>query len=124
MNKVRQQLHITAEWISDYAQSIGAPLQMIKGDLIAPATMPIIFWQFFDIPWLKTNVPLIHGTQHFTYQEPITAGMVLDCELSLTRMDKKEVRQEWMTFYYHTLIYTCGGNLIGTADTLLIRAGD
>lgn len=91
MNKVRHQVHITAEWISDFAQSIGAPLQMIKGDLIAPATMPIIFWQFFDIPWLKTDAPLIHGTQQFTYQEPITAGMILDCELFLTRMDKKKL---------------------------------
>lgn len=74
MNKVRHQVHITAEWISDFAQSIGAPLQMIKGDLIAPATMPIIFWQFFDIPLLKTDAPLIHGTQQFTSGNQLPQG--------------------------------------------------
>jgi len=43
MNSVRHQIHMSAEWISNYAQSIEAPLQTINGNLIAPSTMPIIF---------------------------------------------------------------------------------
>ena len=65
MNSVSHEIHVTAEWISEYAQSIEAPLQRMNGNLIAPATMPIIFWQVIDIPWLSMDTPLIHGTQHF-----------------------------------------------------------
>ena len=89
MKKLKQQLYVTSEWISKYAQSIEAPLQTINGILIAPSTMPIIFWQEFDIPWLKEEIPLIHGTQHFSYEAPIAAGMVLDCELELTSVEKR-----------------------------------
>ena len=124
MNNVQHRLHITAEWITEYAQSIEAPLQMIQGDLIAPATMPIIFWQAFDIPWLNMDAPLIHGSQQFSYNTPITAGMNLDCELWLTKIAKKDGRQGLLTFYSHTLKCTCGGDLIVTAETVLIRVGD
>lgn len=98
MNSVRHQIHMTAEWISDYAQSIEAPVQTINGKLIAPATMPIIFWQDFDIPWLIIGEPLLHGTQKFSYQAPITEGMILDCELALTGEVQKEGRQGKLTF--------------------------
>lgn len=57
MNSVRHQILMTAEWISDYAQSIEAPVQTTNGNLIAPSTMPIIFWQAFDIPWLSKESP-------------------------------------------------------------------
>ncbi|WP_339811662.1 MaoC family dehydratase N-terminal domain-containing protein [Paenibacillus sp. FSL R7-0189] len=124
MNSVRHQIHMTAEWISDYAQSIEAPLQTINGKLIAPATMPIIFWQDFDIPWLIIGEPLLHGTQKFSYQAPITAGMILDCELAFTGEVQKEGRQGKLTFYTHTLVCRCEGELIVTAETVLIRVGD
>lgn len=99
MNILRHRILITEEWISSYAQSIDAPLQTMNGKVIAPATMPIIFWQAFDIPWLSKNAPLIHGTQHFSYQAPITAGMSLDCELVLTNMVQKAGRQGVLIFY-------------------------
>ncbi|WP_438350735.1 FAS1-like dehydratase domain-containing protein [Paenibacillus sp. FA6] len=124
MNRVQHRLHITTEWITDYAASIEAPLQTIHGDLIAPATMPIIFWQAFDIPWLHIEAPLIHGSQQFSYKTPITAGMNLDCELCLTNVEKKEGRQGRLTFYTHTLECTCDGALIVTAETVLISVGD
>ena len=124
MNSVRHQILITAEWISDYTQSIEAPVQKMKGNLIAPSTMPIIFWQAFDIPWLSKGESLLHGTQRFTYQAPITAGMSLDCELALTSKVQKEGRQGTLTFYTHTLVCKCEGELIVTAETVLIRVGD
>jgi hypothetical protein len=121
---LRHQIHMTAEWITQYAQSIDHPLHTINGNLVAPATMPIIFWQVFNIPWLSMNAPLIHGTQHFSYQAPITAGMILDCELALTHVVEKEGRQGTMTFYTHTLVCRCEGELMVTAETVLIRVGD
>lgn len=124
MNSVSHEIHVTAEWISEYAQSIEAPLQRMNGNLIAPATMPIIFWQVIDIPWLSMDTPLIHGTQHFLYQAPIVAGMILDCELSLTDVTQKEGRQGTLTFYTHKLVCRCKGELIVTAETVLIRVGD
>ena len=124
MNILRHRILITEEWISSYAQSIDAPLQTMNGKVIAPATMPIIFWQAFDIPWLSKNAPLMHGTQHFSYQAPITAGMSLDCELVLTSMVQKAGRQGVLTFYTHTLVCKCAGELMVTAETVLIRIGD
>ncbi|MEC0094079.1 hotdog family protein [Paenibacillus macquariensis] len=124
MNSVQHRLHITAEWITDYAQSIEAPLQRIHGDIIAPATMPIIFWQSFDIPWLNVEGPFIHGSQHFSYKAPIIAEMILDCELSLSKVEKKVGSQGDLTLYTHTLVCKCNGDLIVTADTVLIRVGD
>lgn len=124
MNSICHQIHMTTEWITQYAQSIEAPLQTMNGNLIAPATMPIIFWQVFDIPWLSMNAPLIHGTQHFLYQAPITAGMILDCELSLTNVAQKEGKQGVLTFYTHSLVCRCEGELMVTAETVLIRVGD
>ncbi|SES23579.1 MaoC family dehydratase N-terminal domain-containing protein [Psychrobacillus sp. OK032] len=124
MKKPQQQLYVTSEWISKYAQSIEAPLQTLNGILIAPSTMPIIFWQEFDIPWLKEEIPLIHGTQHFSYEAPIVAGMVLDCELELTKVEKKVGKQGVLTFLTHTLVCKCEGDLIVTAETVLIQVGE
>ncbi|MEC0240273.1 MaoC family dehydratase N-terminal domain-containing protein [Paenibacillus dokdonensis] len=124
MNRIHHQVHITAEWISHYADSIEAPLQSIHGNLIAPATMPVIFWQAFDIPWMNMDTPLMHGSQRFSYEAPITAGMILDCELALTNVERKEGKRGVLTFFTHTLVCTCDGELIVTADTVLIRVGD
>lgn len=124
MNKVQQQLYVTSEWISQYAQSIDAPLQMMDGKLIAPSTMPIIFWQEFDIPWLEEARALVHGTQDFTYETPIIAEMVLDCELTLTNVEEKVGKQGVLTFLTHTLACKCNDDLIVTSETVLIQVGD
>jgi len=126
MNRVHHRLHITEDWIARYAQSIDATLQTINDQLIAPATMPIIFWQEFNIPWQEMNnsVPLIHGAQHFSYEAPIIAGMKLDCELQLTNIEKKASKTGPLTLYYYKLSCTCDGKLIVAAETVLIRVGD
>ncbi|URN93709.1 MAG: MaoC family dehydratase N-terminal domain-containing protein [Candidatus Pristimantibacillus lignocellulolyticus] len=126
MNSIQHRLHVTEEWISRYAQSIDAPLQTINDKLIAPATMPIIFWQEFNIPWQEMNnsVPLIHGAQHFSYEAPIIAGMLLDCELQLTNIEKKTSKTGLLTLYYYKLTCRCDGKLIVTTETVLIRVGD
>ncbi|KOR89569.1 FAS1-like dehydratase domain-containing protein [Paenibacillus solani] len=124
MSPVQQRLYITAQWITQYAQCIEAPLQRIDGDLIASATMPIIFWQAFDIPWLDPLEPYIHGSQNFSYVTPIREGMVLDCELTLTKVERKAGRQGGLTLLTHTLTCACNDEPIVTAETVLIRVGD
>jgi len=124
MRKVRRRIQVTEEWITRYARSIGAPMQTIGGELIAPATMPVIFWQEFDIPWLKEEDAWIHGSQRFSYEAPMTAGMNLDCELSLTKAETKEGRQGKLTLYTHNLVCYNGNDLIVTAETVLIQAGE
>ncbi|MGG3279206.1 FAS1-like dehydratase domain-containing protein [Paenibacillus solani] len=124
MSQVQQRLYITAQWITQYSQCIEAPLQRIDGDLIAPATMPIIFWQEFDIPWLEPYKPYIHGSQNFSYVTPIREGMVLDCELALSKVERKAGRQGGLTLFTHTLTCTCDGESVVTAETVLIRVGN
>lgn len=124
MKQLRHQLQITDTWIMEYARSIEAPVQMANGVPVAPATMPVLFWQAFDIPWLNLAEPLIHGTQRFSYEAPITAGMTLECELSLTKVEKKTGRQGELTLYTHTLVCTCEGEPIVTAETVLISVGE
>ncbi|KOP68094.1 hypothetical protein AMS62_24735 [Bacillus sp. FJAT-18019] len=125
MNQVHRRLYITPQWITQYADCcIEAPLQRIDGDLIAPATMPIIFWQEFDIPWLDPLEPYIHGSQNFSYVKPIREGMVLDCELTLSKVERKAGRQGGLTLLTHTLTCTCNDEPIVTAETVLIRVGD
>lgn len=124
MNRLHRRLHISAESIAEYASSIEAPFQRINGLLIAPAGMPIIFWKAAEIPWLPADCILIHGSQQFWYEAPITAGMTLDCELSLSKMEHKMGRQSRLTLYTHKLICKCDGSLIVTAETVLIGVGD
>ncbi|MNI12085.1 hypothetical protein D3C73_652530 [compost metagenome] len=124
MTSVQHQLYISAEWITDYAQSIEAPMQTINNLLIAPVTMPIIFCQQFDIPWLKKGSPLIHGSQSFSYESPIVAGMILDCELSLSKIEKKTSRRGELTLLTHSLVCKCNEKHIVTAETVLIQVGD
>ncbi|MMZ57650.1 hypothetical protein D1872_195920 [compost metagenome] len=124
MTKIQCRLHVTAEWITDYLKSIEAPMQTKNDLLIAPATMPVLFWQYFDIPWLKRDTAMFHGSQSFSYDEPIVEGMILNCELSLLKIEKKTGRQGEMTLYTHSLVCKCRGKRIVTAETVLIQIGD
>lgn len=125
MNSLRFQVHLSEEAIVQYAASIGAPLQRIGGVLTAPSTLPITFWQIADVPWLvDIPEPLIHGTQQFHYEQPLKAGMKLNCELSLTKVEHKAGRQGAMTLYTHFLACTCDDQRMVTVETVLISVGD
>lgn len=118
-----QRIHVTDEWIREYAQSIDAPLQIVQGKLIAPSTMPILFWQFFKETSNQTSSPILHGSQQFLYKEPITSGMVLDCELTLIKTEKKSGKSGSLTLFTYELIYECEGKNIGITTTTLIQVG-
>ncbi|SDW11210.1 MaoC family dehydratase N-terminal domain-containing protein [Paenibacillus sp. CF384] len=124
MNSVRFQVHLAEDSIVQYANGIGAPLQRIDGALIAPSTMPIMFWKQIDAPWLDMPESLIHGKQQFTYKAPLTAGMDLDCLLSLTKVENKIGRRGKLILYTHSLTCTYVGQPIMTAETVLISVGN
>ncbi|AZN41626.1 FAS1-like dehydratase domain-containing protein [Paenibacillus albus] len=124
MNSVKLKVHLDEDSIIEYANCIAAPLQRIGGALIAPSTMPITFWKQSDAPWMDLPQSLIHGKQHFDYKAPLTAGMDLDCILSLTKVEKKNGRRGDLVLYTHSLTCTYAGQPIMTAETVLIAVGD
>lgn len=118
-----QQLHITEQWIREYARSINSPLQFFQGKLIAPSTMPIIFWPFFK-ETANQDSPVLHGSQKFLYEELMTAGMLLDCELALLKMEEKKGKTRKLTLSTYELTCKCEGRLIVVATTILIQVGE
>ncbi|GIP23363.1 MaoC family dehydratase N-terminal domain-containing protein [Paenibacillus sp. J22TS3] len=123
MKKLKFRVHITDSLITQFANSIDAPLRTWNGVLTAPPTMPVIFWKIDDAPWLDPEGTWIHGSQRFEYQAPIMSGMTLDCELILTKVETKRGRQGELTLYTHTLVCSCSGSLIVTSETVLISGG-
>ncbi|MFJ7666446.1 MaoC family dehydratase N-terminal domain-containing protein [Lysinibacillus sp. NPDC097195] len=114
---------VTTEWIQNYAKSIEAPLQYVQNKLIAPVTMPIIFWQQFEGFMLNNQTPLFHGSQQFTYHSPIFEGMVLDCELELSHTVHKQGKAGMMTLFTYTLNCLQQGIEIVQLETVLIQVG-
>ncbi len=123
MTSLRKTIRITAAWISEYAGSIHSPVTTVNGRLVAPATMPVIFWKSLDIPWLRNAGPLILGSQAFSYEAPILEGMTLDVKLSLMKTEKKAGSQRTLTLYTHTLSCAYRDRIIVTAETVLIKTG-
>ncbi|QPQ35582.1 FAS1-like dehydratase domain-containing protein [Lysinibacillus sp. JNUCC-52] len=121
--KATKKITVTAEWIQRYAKSIDAPLQYLHGRLIAPATMPIVFWQQFNHAHFHDTVPVLHGSQQFIYHLPIQEGMVLDCELALSQTEHKQGKQGPMTFNTYTLNCFEQGTEIVQVKTVLIHVG-
>lgn len=111
---------LTAEAIMAYGDSIAAPLQQVDGHWIAPPTMPITFWHTDQVPWLAKEKALIHGRQSFSYEAPLKAGDLLACELTLIQCETKTGRSGTLTLYTHRLECWCRGELVVTADTVLI----
>lgn len=120
MNRIVFPCYLTVEAIRDYGDSIEAPLPKLAGQLIASPTMPITFWHTDEVPWLPKEKPLIHGQQSFSYEAPLKAGDLLACELTLMKRETKTGRSGTLTLYTHRLECWCKGELIVTADTVLI----
>ncbi|WP_379127307.1 MaoC family dehydratase N-terminal domain-containing protein [Paenibacillus sp. sgz500958] len=124
MNRIRFKVQLTEESIIRYANSIHSPLQRIGGVVIAPSTMLVTFWKVENSPWLHTEEVWVHGSQQFYYHAPLLAGMNLECELSLVKVESKNGRQGSLTLYTHSLICYHQGNPIAEAETVLIGRGD
>lgn len=121
--KATKKITVTAEWIEHYAKSIEAPLQYVHGKLIAPATMPIVFWQQFEHIISTNSKPLLHGSQQFIYHAPIQEGMELECNLALSHTTHKEGKRGPITLLTYTLNCSAGDSEIVQLHTVLIRVG-
>ena len=126
------ELTLTYEFIANYASSIHEvnPIYFNKqaainagfSDVVAPITMPIIFWQYIDVPWLKNIPVVIHGKQNFSYKEPLLANQTYHCEIQLTNIQTKERKKgSRMQVADHELNVYHNDKVCGTfVSTLLI----
>lgn len=121
------EIMVTREQITSYVRAIQeknpmyydlkAAKQMGYVDIPLPITMPIIFWQYIDVPWLKHIPVLIHSRQQFCYERPLVANIVFQCHIQLTNLQQRR----HMQISEHTLTIEHQGTLYGTAiSTLLI----
>ncbi|MBE3102854.1 MAG: MaoC family dehydratase N-terminal domain-containing protein [Bacilli bacterium] len=92
-------IKVTREMIADYARSIGETEILFfqyeeairKGyaDIPAPVSMPIIFWQYIEAPWMNREKSFIHKYQSFHYDEPVMAGQTYSCKITLKSVQSK-----------------------------------
>lgn len=122
---------LTREFVRSYARAIHEenPIYFDKqaaqkasyADVVAPITMPIIFWQYLDVFWLK-NVPIvIHGKQNFQYHMPLIANNSYQCDIQLTNLQKKRRKNgSIMQIADHLLTVRKENDLYGTFLTTLL----
>lgn len=101
MAKTEQvQFTLTRKQIRNYAKAIHEenPIYFDKdeaqragyADVVAPITMPTIFWQYVDVFWLKDVPIIIHGKQNFKYEVPLVANETYECDIQLTNLQTKK----------------------------------
>lgn len=116
--------------VREYAETVGLSLDIYTDvekareagypDLVLPATYPVLFWRYVKIPWLDLNLPLIHGKQSFSYNEPLVANQTYDCFIQLTDVSEKEKGNFLLQFLTHRLVITKNGDEAATATSVLI----
>jgi hypothetical protein len=89
-------------------------------DIPAPPTLPIIFWKYIDIPWLRETGPVIHGKQRFCYDQPLLANFTYYCSIKLNELRMKKSKQGMMQVANHELVITYNHCIHATAFTTLI----
>lgn len=124
------EITLTTEMIQTYAKAIGETellykdLEVAKSlgyqDIPAPPTLPIIFWQFIDVPWLENVGPVIHGKQRFLYKETLIANRNYDCMIQLTNLTYKMSKNRRMQRSEHELSIYRKNKLHATAVSTLI----
>lgn len=121
------EIMVTRKQITDYAEAIQEKNRMYYdleaarqngySDIPVPITMPIIFWQYIDVPWLENISVLIHGKQRFSYERALVANTIYQCHIQLTNLQQNQHVQ----ISEHRLTIEHQGMLCGTAvSTLLI----
>ncbi|MFC0562173.1 FAS1-like dehydratase domain-containing protein [Halalkalibacter alkalisediminis] len=121
---------VTREMIAAYAKSIDIDSEIYVDiefakkagydNIPAPPTMPIIFWQYFDVPWLQDAGPLIHRKQRFLNVEPLLASRTYVCSIQLLNVKKKQNKHGMMQLSNHKLIVSYNDCIHATAITTLI----
>lgn len=114
---LHQQIHLTEEWIKAYAKAIDAPTMTFAGRLMAPSTMIVIFWQLFSATPISESGMWLHVKQKCSYQMPLLANMVLDCQLE--QVIEKKIKH--MIYGDFKLCCFHEGQLIAVSHTTLMR---
>ncbi len=122
MDELRFTYRLTLQAVLSYANAVGMPLYPQSGRWIAPPTMPVGFWSIADVPWLNPDGIYLHGKQSFVYAKPLFADSDLDCRLTLVRCERKKGTNGMLTFYTHLLTCECEGELIASAETVLVHS--
>ncbi|OWA37430.1 hypothetical protein B9G55_05080 [Saccharibacillus sp. O16] len=112
---------LTSQSVLAYARALDMPLSSHSGRWIAPPTMPVVFWNIIDAPWLRPDNSYLHGRQSFVYAKPLLADSTLDCVLILTHSEQKKGRSGPLTLYTHLMTCKCEGEHILSAETVLIH---
>ena len=123
-------ISITSEMIASYAKAIhedaliyyDKQVAIAAGfkNIPAPPTLPIIFWQFINVPWLKDAGAIIHGKQQFHYEQPLLANRTYDCSIHLKDITKKQSKKGMMQLSTHELMIKFEDQIHATAITTLI----
>ena len=64
-----------------------------------PYTYPSLFWQYFKIPWLKKEEPIILVEQTFLYENTLLCDLTYTAKIVLTKVKKFHDQ----TFLFHDL---------------------
>jgi hypothetical protein len=105
------------EWVKAYAKAIDAPTVIVAGRLMAPSTMIVIFWQLFSESPIDRSGVWLHVKQRCSYQTPLLANMLLDCQLK--QVKKKKINH--MLYGDFRLRCFQEGQLIAVSHTTLMR---
>jgi hypothetical protein len=89
-------------------------------DIPAPPTLPIIFWQHIDVPWLKDAGTILHGKQRFQTNEALIANRSYECVVMLKQISTKKTKNCLMQLSDHELIIKYKGCVHATALSTLI----
>ncbi|RBW70885.1 FAS1-like dehydratase domain-containing protein [Bacillus taeanensis] len=118
-------VHVTEEMICSYLGALGintVKRQEESEKIIAPPTLPIIFWQFADTYWLNPSYQsIIHGEQIFDYEKPILAGEIYTCSITLKKIYYKEGKSGFLQLLDHELSGKNDRNEFRALSTLMIR---
>jgi hypothetical protein len=118
-------VQVTEEMIHSYLRALSidkVKWEQTSEKIIAPPTLPIIFWQFADIFWLDHFYEsIIHGEQSFNYEKPILAGESYTCLITLKKIYYKEGKSGFLQLLDHELIGKNDQNEFRALSTLMIR---
>ncbi|WP_368504954.1 MaoC family dehydratase N-terminal domain-containing protein [Alkalihalophilus sp. As8PL] len=116
------EITLTREMIKSYADAIcnenelytnvEAAKQASYEDIPAPPTMPFIFWQYLEVPWLDDVGVLVHGKQAFSYDQPLIANQTYQCSIQLlslkTKVNKRgpiQIAEHQLSIHYNGVVH-------------------
>lgn len=123
-------IHLSRKMIKSYASAIQlaepiySEIEAARSigfqDIPAPPTLQIIFWKYFEVPWLKDVGTIIHGKQRFQTIESLIANRTYDCTIELKKITIKQAKKRCMQVSEHELMIKYKGSIHAKALSTLI----